>query len=186
MAAGTTGARPGGATAAGPMTGTGPASSGPMPNMGSFGFADPFAATNAPPQDAFSSPMMNDGTFGAPAPVPMPGMFDNLVNAASADIVDRGVEFGPATFDSNMTKMPPPAGTTGGAGAAPGTTGGTTGRTAGGAAGPNLAPASGPPASSGPGANMPAGGGAMMAPPGGMAGGSMPCLLYTSPSPRAS
>ncbi|MEC7871443.1 MAG: hypothetical protein VX868_05195, partial [Chloroflexota bacterium] len=173
MAAGTTGARPGGATAAGPMTGTGPASSGPMPNMGSFGFADPFAATNAPPQDAFSAPMMNDGTFGAPAAVPMPGMFDNLVNAASADIVDRGVEFGPATFDSNMTKMPPPAGTTGGAGAAPGTTGGTTGRTAGGAAGPNLAPASGPPASSGPGANMPAGGGAMMAPPGGMAGGSM-------------
>jgi hypothetical protein len=112
--------------------------------MDAFSFADPFA------DDPFADDPFGDPFAGDPFGDPFGGggMFDNLIDAASTDISDRGMNFGPKNFEfdpdnaaAGMTMAPMP-----GAGAMPGTTGpmGAPGSAAAGAmpgtTGPDMAP----------------------------------------------
>ena len=80
----------------------------PMP-MDTFGFADPFADPFA--ADPFAADPFGGDAFGDPFGG---NMFDNLLDAASSDIADRGMDFGPTEFEfdpndmSSMAPMPGP------------------------------------------------------------------------------
>ena len=83
-------------------------------------FADPFA-------DPFAGDSSANDPFGDPFGDPFSGgMFDNLLDAASSDITDRGVDFGPKNFEfdpnnagAGMTMAPMPGPMPGAAGGAP-------------------------------------------------------------------
>ena len=71
----------------------------PMP-MDTFGFADPFADPFA--ADPFAADPFGGDAFGDPFGG---NMFDNLLDAASSDIADRGMDFGPTEFEFDPNDM---------------------------------------------------------------------------------